>query len=284
MRKPALILVALLLANFGLQQRSGAAELTQRTAEAFQRYASATEARIQKEVADPATFLYIDSLPDKQKRAMFERLESGRVVIEPMHTRANGKEIEMPDGLVHHWLAIGFIPGATRDEVLALAEDYGQQPRIYGPDVQRAEVLSHDGQHYSVYFRLYRKTIVTVAYDTEFSVDYSLPDRSRAYSTAKAVRIHEVENPGNPNERQLPAGEDRGYMWRFNLYTRYLERDNGVYIQIEFLSLSRSVPAIFAWLVNPYMRSIPREYLTQYVLTTRKALTPVSGLNRIAAK
>lgn len=284
MRKSALILGGVLWGSFGVQPRSAATELTPQTAEAFQRYARATEARIQREVADPATFLYIDSLPDKQKRAIFERLQSGRVVIEPMQTRENGKEIEMPDGLVHHWLAIGFIPGATRDEILALAEDYGEQRKIYAPEVQRAEVLSHDGQHYSVYYRLYRKTIVTVAYDTEFSVDYSLPDRFKAYSAAKAVRINEVESPDTPNEQQLPAGKDHRYMWRFNMYTRYLEKDNGVYIQIEFLSLSRSVPAIFAWLVNPYIRSIPRDYLTQYVLTTRKALTPASGQNRIAAK
>ena len=120
-----------------------ATELTPRTAEAFQHYVSATEARIQREVADPATFLYFDSLPEKQKRAMLERLRSGRVVVEPMHSRENGKEIEIPDGIVHDWLAIGFIPGATRDQALALAEDYARQPVIFGPDVQRVKVLSH---------------------------------------------------------------------------------------------------------------------------------------------
>jgi hypothetical protein len=61
-------------------------------------------------------------------------------------------------------------------------------------------------------------------------------------------------------------------MWRLNLYTRYLERDNGVYIQIEFLSLSRSVPTVFAWLASPYIRSVPRDYLTHYIVTTQKAL------------
>lgn len=266
---------------FGVQARG--AELTSRTAEAFQHYVNATEARMQKEVADPGSFLYFDSLPEKQKRAMLERLQSGRVVIVPMHTRENGKEIEIPDGLVHDWLAIGFIPGATRDQALALAEDYARQPVIYGPDVQRAQVLSHEGQHYSVYFRLCKQTIVTVAYDTEFTVDYFLPDQKRAYSISRAVRIAEVQNPGKPNELEMPPGRDHGYMWGFDLYTRYLERDNGVYIQIEFLALSRTVPMFFGWLVNPYIRSIPREYLTHFLLVTRKELTAAQGQSRLGA-
>lgn len=53
-------------------------------------------------------------------------------------------------------------------------------------------------------------------------------------------------------------------MWRPNLYTRYLEKDNGVYIEIEFVALSRSVPRVVAWMVNPYIRSVPSEYLTNY--------------------
>ena len=260
--------------------RAQGTELTPRTVEAFQHYVVATEARMQKEVANPATFLYFDSLPEKQKRVMLARLRSGRVIIEPMHTRENGREIEIPDGLVHDWLAIGFIPGATRDQALSLAEDYARQPAIFSPDVQRTQVLSHEGQHYRVYFRLCKQAIVTVTYDTEFSVDYFLPDPTRAYSVTRAVRIAEVQNPGKSNEQELPPGQDHGYMWRFNLYTRYLERNNGVYLQIEFLALSRMVPTFFAWLVNPYIRSIPREYLTHFVLVTRRELTPATGGTR----
>jgi len=54
-------------------------------------------------------------------------------------------------------------------------------------------------------------------------------------------------------------------MWRLNLYTRYLEKDNGVYVQIEFVALSRSAPGIVGWVANPYIRSIPMAYLTNYL-------------------
>ncbi len=190
-----------------------------------------------------------------------------------MSTRDNGKEIQVIDGFVHHWLAIGFIPGATRDQAVALAQDYPRHPELYAPDVQRARVLSHVDQHFSVYYRFYRHAIVTAIYNTEFNVDYFLRDSSRGYCLARAVRIAEVQNADKPEEKELPVGNDHGYMWRLNLYTRFLEKDNGVYIEIEFVALSRSVPRIVAWLVNPYIRSVPSEYLTNYVRTTQKALS-----------
>jgi hypothetical protein len=124
-----------------------------------------------------------------------------------------------------------------------------------------------------VYYRFYRHAIVAAIYNTEFNVDYFLRDSSRGYCLARAVRIAEVQNADKPEEKELPVGNDHGYMWRLNLYTRYLEKDNGVYIEIEFVALSRSVPRIVAWLVNPYIRSVPSEYLTNYVRTTQKALS-----------
>lgn len=273
MRPVALLLAACVI----FPSPAGAIELKEPTAEAFQKYVKQTEVRIQSELADPARFLYPDSLPEKQKQAMLERLRGGSVIAERMHTRENGHDIEVPDGLVHHWMAIGFLPGVTLHQVVELAEDYPRHPQIYAPDIQRAKLLSHTDGHDSVEFRFYRQSIITIAYNTEFSVDYFFPDSSRAYSFSRAVRIGEVENPGKPNETELPVGKDHGYMWRLDLYTRYLERDNGVYMQIEFLALSRSVPAIFAWLVNPYIRSVPRDYLTHYIAATRKALSGGGG-------
>jgi hypothetical protein len=266
-------LVLLLSLCLALPSPTPAAELKQPTTEAFQRYVQLTEVRMRSEFADPQHFLYFDALPEQQKKSILARLQSGQVVVEQMSTRDDGKEIQVPEGLVHHWLAIGYIPGATRDQVVALAQDYSRHPQFYAPDVQGAHVLAREDQHFSVYYRFYRHAIVTTTYNTEFSVDYHLPDRSRGYSLARAVRIAEVQNPGKLDEKELPVGNDHGYMWGLNLYTRYLEKDNGVYVQIEFVALSRSVPGLVAWLVNPYIRSIPSEYLTNYVHTTQKALS-----------
>jgi len=250
-----------------------ASELTQATAEAFQRYVQQTEARMQSELGDPEHFLYFDALSKEDKNSILTRLHSGQVVIEQMKTYDNGKEIKMTGGLVHHWLAIGFIPGATRDQVIDLAQDYPRHPELYAPDVQKAQVLEHFDQHFLVSYRFYRHAIVTTVYNTEFNVDYQLPDSARGYCFARAVRIAEVQNPGKPDEKELSVGNDHGYMWRLNLYTRYLEKDNGVYVQIEFVALSRDAPGIVGWLANPYIRSIPAAYLTNYVRTTQRTLS-----------
>ena len=92
-------------------------------------------------------------------------------------------------------------------------------------------------------------------------------------SRALAERIAEVENAGKPGEKEKPRDEGAGYLWRLNTYGRYEERDGGGYIELETLALSRSVPAILAWLVNPYVRSIPREYLSRTLALTRDTLT-----------
>ena len=273
-RRHFLALLLAICVGFEFQSPMRASELKQRTAQAFDRYVQLTEVRILSEVTGTGDFLHFDSLSERERNSILARVHSGDVVIEPMRTLDKGKEIHVPDGLAHHWLAIGFIPGATLDQALTLAQDYTRHPELYAPDVQRAHVLAHDGQHFSVYYRFYRHAIVTVIYNTEFSVDYFLPDPSRGYCFARSVRIAELQDPGNPDEKELPVGNDHGYMWRLNLYTRYIEKDNGVYVEIEFVALSRSVPWMFALLVNPYLRSIPHDYLTNYIHATQRALSP----------
>ena len=48
---------------------------------------------------------------------------------------------------------------------------------------------------------------------------------------------------------------------RLNTYWSYEERDGGLYMQIESVSLSRSIPNGLAWIIRPFVESIPRESL-----------------------
>jgi len=264
-----LSLVFLAVLNAG---ETSASELKPRTVKAFQHYEELTEARIRSELSTPGQFLYVDSLPEGQREEEFARLKSGQVYVRSLNTKDNGGKIEIHDGLVHHWLAIGFIPKTRLEQVLQVTQDYAHHADFFKPDVQRSELLSRDGEHFHVYFRFHRHAVVTAVYNTEFDIEFTQSDPAHVYSVAKAVRIAEVRNPGEEDERELPVGNDRGFLWRLDLYTRYVEADDGVYVQIEFLGLSRSVPAIFAWLVNPYIHSVPREYLTNYIGQLRKAV------------
>jgi hypothetical protein len=251
---------------------TSASELKPHTVKAFQHYEELTEARIRTELSTPGQFLAIDSLPEAQREEEISRLKSGQVYIRTLNTKENDRKIEIPDGLVHHWLAIGFIPNARLQRVIEVVQDYPHQAELFKPDVQRAELLDRDGEHFRVYFRFYRHAIVTAVYNTQFDIDFTQSEPAHEYSFARAVRIAEVRNPGEKDERELPVGKDRGYLWRLDLYTRYLETSDGVYVQIEFLGLSRGVPAVFAWMVNPYIKSVPRDYLTNYVGQLKKAV------------
>ncbi len=261
---------------------TNASELKPRTAKAFQHYEELTESRIRSELSTPGQFLAIDSLPQDQREEWISRLKSGQVYIRSLSTEENDRKIEIPDGLVHHWLAIGFVPKARLEQVVQVTQDYAHHADFFKPDVQRSELLSRDGEHFRVYFRFYRHAIVTAIYNTQFDIDFTQSDPAHEYSFAKAVRIAEVRNPGEKDESERPVGNDRGYLWRLDLYTRYLETSDGVYVQIEFLGLSRSVPAIFAWLVNPYIRSVPREYLTNFVGQLKKAVAGTAVEKQVA--
>lgn len=60
-------------------------------------------------------------------------------------------------------------------------------------------------------------------------------------------------------------------MAAFSLYTywRFLERDGGTYVQCEAISLTRSIPFVFEWLIGPFVTSVPRESLTFTLEATR---------------
>jgi hypothetical protein len=93
-------------------------------------------------------------------------------------------------------------------------------------------------------------------------------------SRIRSTRIAEVENPGLTNEREKPVGRDGGYLWRLNTYWRFVERDNGVYIECESVTLTRGIPFGLGWVVGPFVTSIPRESLEFTLATTRKSLQP----------
>ena len=100
----------------------------------------------------------------------------------------------------------------------------------------------------------------------------SLPPSDRAEGRIHSTRIAEVENPDTPTERELPVGHDGGYLWRLNTYWRLLQRDRGVYLQCESISLTRGIPLGLGWAVGPFVSSLPRESLTFTLETTRNRL------------
>jgi hypothetical protein len=240
---------------------------------AFNKYVQLTEERIAKELRPGGAFLMVESLPAGGRNAAYSALRNGELRIEHLETRDNGRAIDCPGGMIHHWVGIMFVPGATLEKALRLVEDYDHHAEVYAPQVVRANVISHAGDDFHVFMRLRQKKIVTVVLDTEHDAHYNRLDATREESSSVSTRVQQVEDAGSPGERVLPEGRDDGFLWRINTYWRFLERDGGVYIQSESVSLTRNIPTGLGWLIGPFIESIPRELLQATLDNTRKGLT-----------
>ncbi len=271
------MLAGFLAFAYVLPESAGAAELKQETTEAFNQYVRATEDRMAEGLRDGGTFFWVDRFPELQRDKLYAQLRQGEIVIERLETPEKEKRIRVPDGLIHHWIALGFIPGVTLQQVLAFMQDYDHHESIYKPDVLRSRLLIADGNYFKVYLRLHQKAIITAVFNAEFDVSYFPLDENRAHSRSYSTRIAEVEDADRSDEREKPIGRDRGILWRLYSYWRFQEKDGGVYIQVESVALSRSVPVLLAWVVIPLLKSIPREYLSRLLTSTRVALTNKSA-------
>ena len=249
-----------------------AAELKPRAVEAFNRYVQLTEAPIDSAGARHEPFLWLDSLPEERRAAAYAQLREGKVVIERLETLDGGKKINVPGGLIHHWIGTVFIPGATLAQTLALEQDYDHHQDYFRPDVIRSKVVRHEGSDFVVQLRFRKKKIITSVLDTEHHVHYGAVDSAKAWSRSYTTRVQEVVDAGELGERLEPEGHDRGFLWRMNTYWRFEEKDGGTYVESQSVSLTRDIPVGLGLLVGPFVNSIPRESLTFTLATTRAAV------------
>jgi hypothetical protein len=250
-----------------------AAELKPATVEAFQRYVRLTEARIEREVAGKDPFLWIDRQPEIERRRLAPQLAAGEVAVARLETRDNGREIEVPDGLIHHWVGTIVLPRVGLDRARAMVQDYNQYARIYNPNVRSGRVLSRDGDAFKVYLQLFMKKVISVVLNTEYDVWYHSPGAGRLHAKSYTTRIAEVEDADGPSPTEKPVGRDNGFLWRFYNYCSFEERPEGTYMQCESVSLSRDVPFGLGWLIRPFVTGIPKDMLTFTLQAARRELT-----------
>ena len=249
-----------------------AASVTPATSAAFDRYARLTEQRIKGEVAGTPAFLWIDTLPQNRRAEVLRGLQQAGVIIERLQTRDGSKEIDVPDGLIHHWVGTVFVPGAGLNDAVTLMQDYNRHARYFAPAIARSKLLEHEGGRFRVALRFHVKKIITVTMDTDNEAEFFYPASDRAHSRIRSTRVSEIADAGTPQEKPKPFGEENGFMWNLNTYWRFLERDGGTYIQCESLTLTRDVPFALAWIIRPIVTQMPKESLTFTLAKAREAL------------
>jgi hypothetical protein len=249
---------------------AAATELKPAAVKAFDTYVQVTELRMQEELKN-GQFLHVETFEPQARGGLYRRMQEGDVVEEQLRTKQNGKDIEIPDAMIHDWVATMFIPGVRLEEVKSFMQDYDQQWKYYKPDVMRSRLISRNGDDFKIYLRMFKKKIVSVTLNTDHNVHYTQPDASHLISKSWTTRIAEVDNPDTPQEREEPVGDDHGFMWRLNSYWRSEQKDGGVYVQCQSVTLTRNIPWGLSWL-GPFINSTSKEFLTNMMRDLRTAV------------
>jgi hypothetical protein len=252
-----LVIVALgILASAVNPPASFGAELARDTVSAWDQYVKSTEERIAAELNDRRGFLALDFAP--HAAAVRRSVLNGELVITRAETRGRHGGRDIPGGSIHHWRAAVLVRGITVDRLMAALRDperHGYRP----PDVLRRRLLERSGARERVFLQIQRREIVTAVFNTEHEVHFTAHPGGRGSSRSISTRIAEVEHAGTPSARERPVGNDRGFLWRLNSYWRYEPVPGGVIVELESLSLSRSVPFVLAPIAGPIITRVARE-------------------------
>lgn len=259
------VIAAILLSPVASQSKD--ADLKPQTLAAYEQHVATVE-RLFVDAIESQTFLRI-ATPARRGG-----LAAGNVIREPGYEDGI---VGVDDGLIHHWRGALLIPGATLADVLTVAQDFAAYGRIY-QWVAGARLIAHvrDGQTdtYRVLLQVEQRAgPVTGVIDLWTIVSYRYPDEDRAVAISDTDCIRQVEHPGRPDERLLPPDTGSGYLWRANTFSRYLQRDEGVYVEVDHLGLSRDFPPLLGWLVEPFARRIGRGSVERSLVQLRDAVT-----------
>ncbi len=231
---------------------------------AFNAYTGRVESRLAGQHRSAGTFLATTPF---DSAAM--RLRKGEPIIEQL-TPLTGAEFS--GSLLHHWRGTAFVPGAKAVDFERLMQDFNDYPRHFSPQVLQARVIAQSGDRLQVSMRVRQQHVVPVVLDTTYDITYGRLDTQHGYSISRSTRIAEIYGAGTNAERALNADEEHGFLWRLDTYWSYEERDGGLYLQIEAVSLTRSIPHGLGWAIRPYIESIPRDSLEFTLRSTCNAL------------
>jgi hypothetical protein len=228
---------------------------------AFNTCIAALESRLAHQHSSQTTFLVS---PQNDPR-----LRRGELIVEQLTPAA---ATPIPGALLHHWRATAFAPGAKATDFERLMKDINAYPQHFSPQVLQAKLLTEHDNRLQASMRVRQRHIITVVMDSTYNITFAQLDPQHGYSLSQSTRISEIDSPGTPTEHALTSSEEHGFLWRLNTYWSYEERDGGLYMQVESVSLTRSIPRGLGWVVGPFVESVPRDSLEFTLRSTCNAL------------
>ena len=255
-----LVLLALAL----LPAHLAANELKPETVSVWEGYVRSARMRTEGQ-AKAFCFLQIEEAPERLRL-----VQAGEISVWP---GGNGNSPHIAHALIHDWSGAVFIPGATIADVFAVIRDYNHYPDVYRPAVIQANRLASPENDDRFSMLLMQKVLfVTAALQGDYETSYVQVNATRWYSVSQSTRLQAIERFGQPDMVALPPDRGPGYVWRLYSLTKYEESNGGVYIEIEALGLSRGVPAMLRWLVDPIVEHLPKDSLRVTLQKTRDAV------------
>jgi hypothetical protein len=248
-------------------------QLAPDTVDAYERYV----ARLQQRFGEKgAGHRWIAEAPPEMRA----RLRAGEIFAEPGHEDGI---IGVPEGLVHHWRGAAYFPAVTLDKAIAAAQDYPRYASTYewvtdSALIGRTGEGPSGGDRFWVFLRMERSAgVVSSVLDVWALVDYWYAGANRATAVSDVDCVRQVEDAGEAGERRLPVGGGSGYLWRANTFSTYLEQDDGVYVELETVGLSRDFPPLLGWIIEPIARRLGRGSVSESLRQLRQAVADAGG-------
>jgi hypothetical protein len=254
----------------GLIVHLDAAELKPETVTAFDRYVKLTEEGFAKNQGFE-NFLWLDHHPTEKTMVWLQQS-----VVAPMRTLDHGAEIEVPGGVIQHWMGAAYLENATLEKVRDVVLNYNDYKTFFKNEVMDSKQIKRDGEQFDAFVRFYKKQVSAVVLNVNLTARYTLIDPTRLYIASHSTHIGEVEHPKNKKklDQERDPEDASGYLWRLNMYWRIFQADNGAYVELEVLSLAREEGGRF----NPSriltgFQSFPHD-LTQDMIDSLQQLFP----------
>jgi hypothetical protein len=254
-----------------------AANLEPTTLKVWEEYVAFVSLRMEQRLSAGKVFLWVDEVPDR-----LARVRAGEIVLSSQNPRRTAS------GPIHDWIGAVFIANVTLKDVLQVLSGQARCKDLYPPSVVDYDVIATSAAKDRFSILLINKSIdKKTALDIDSESCYVHVDDQRGYSVSRTIRIQEVEEYGARNQRILLEGQGNGLIWRLFSIMRYVERDGGVYLELEAIGLSRDIPAWLRWIVEPIVRRVSRGSLSATLrqIETRVHLraAPGNGKTRTGA-
>jgi hypothetical protein len=242
-----------------------AASLGPATSKAWDDYVESANRRMEQRLTPGRPFLWVDEAPDR-----LARVRAGEVLVSPGSKKSPRR---IPSGLIHDWIGAIFIPDVTLADVMQVVSDYAGYKDFYNPTVAESKPIASGEETDRFSMLLMNKSLLLkTAFDTDYESCYVRVDAQRGYSTSWTTRVQEVAEHGTPRQHLLRVGEGSGFIWRLFSIARYVERDGGVYVELDAIGLSRDIPASLRWFVEPIVRRVSRSALSTTLQQTESAV------------